>query len=450
MALYTFDDDTITGTDSVLGIGTSQQIAPSGSPNQTVSITVASGTTAFTFNPFQTVTVADAGGTANQVNLNLTFSDNAGLSGQTNGATLFTISGGSSAAVTLGQAAVTFRGTAAEAEFWLNKLFIVSTSMVDAFTITLRGRNEATPGSTVGANRAHHYAINIACYLQGTLIRTPAGEQAVEMLRAGDSVVTLDGSAKTVKWIGHRSYEAEFGASEAFVRPVVFKAGSLGGGLPVRDLKVSPQHGMLIDGAMVPAAALVNGVSIVRDQNPGDVSYFHIELDGHEAVFAEGAASETFVDHDSRAMFDNADEYNLIYGTSAPRPAEQPRLEEGFQLSAIRRRLAEIAGIVAGPNAVGPVAGHLESLENGILTGWLVDSAAAEAVEAEVLVDGEVVGRVVANRYRSDLDQAGIGGGRGGFSISLPASAERLEQVTVRRVLDGQVLVGGVLETAGA
>ena len=282
------------------------------------------------------------------------------------------------------------------------------------------------------------------------MIRTPAGEQAVEMLRAGDSVVTLDGNAKPVKWIGHRSYEAEFGASEVFVRPVVFKAGSLGGGLPVRDLKVSPQHGMLIDGAMVPAAALVNGVSIVRDENPGDVSYFHIELEGHEAVFAEGAASETFVDHDSRAMFDNADEYNLIYGTSAPRPTEQPRLEEGFQLAAIRRRLAEIAGIAAGPNAVGPVAGHLERLENGILTGWLVDAAAAEAVEAEVLVDGEVVGRVMANRYRADLDQAGIGGGRGGFSIALPASAERLEQVSVRRVLDGQVLVGGVLETARA
>lgn len=156
------------------------------------------------------------------------------------------------------------------------------------------------------------------------------------------------------------------------------------------------------------------------------------------------------MDHDSRAMFDNADEYNLIYGTSAPRPTEQPRLEEGYQLAAIRRRLAEIAGIAAGPNAVGPVAGHLERLENGILTGWLVDAAAAEAVEAEVLVDGEVVGRVMANRYRADLDQAGIGGGRGGFSIALPASAERLEQVTVRRVLDGQVLVGGVLETARA
>ncbi len=443
MATMIFDDDTIIGDNLVAGATGTAQVPGTGSTN-TITVGLA---TSFTFNPFADVTVADAGLT-DAVNFRLGFAENPDLGATTSGPTLFTVSGGSSAAVAINSAALTFLGTAADAQTFLRSLFIVTSAITDTFTITLRGRNEAN-SANAGGVRNINYAI-VPCYLRGTMIRTPAGEQAVEMLRAGDSVVTLDGNAKPVKWIGHRSYEAEFGASEVFVRPVVFKAGSLGGGLPVRDLKVSPQHGMLIDGAMVPAAALVNGVSIVRDENPGDVSYFHIELEGHEAVFAEGAASETFVDHDSRAMFDNADEYNLIYGTSAPRPTEQPRLEEGFQLAAIRRRLAEIAGIAAGPNAVGPVAGHLERLENGILTGWLVDAAAAEAVEAEVLVDGEVVGRVMANRYRADLDQAGIGGGRGGFSIALPASAERLEQVSVRRVLDGQVLVGGVLETARA
>jgi hypothetical protein len=266
----------------------------------------------------------------------------------------------------------------------------------------------------------------------------------------GDLVTTADGSTKPVKWVGHRTYEAEFGASEAFVRPVVFTAGSLGGGLPVRDLKVSPQHAMLIDGVMVPAAALVNDVSIVRDVAPGAITYFHIELDGHEAILAEGAATETFVDNNSRALFDNADEYNLIHGTASARPVEQPRLEEGFQLAAIRRRLAEIAGITAGTAATGPVKGHLERIADGVLQGWLVDTVGTDAVEAEVLVDGEVVGRVVANRYRGDLDQAGVRGGRGGFSIALPASAERLEQVSLRRVIDGQVLTAPAAETVRA
>jgi hypothetical protein len=226
----------------------------------------------------------------------------------------------------------------------------------------------------------------------------------------------------------------------------VFKAGSLGAGLPVRDLKVSPQHAVLIDGVMVPAAALVNGTSIVRDESKTDVTYFHIEMEGHEAVFAEGAPAETFVDHDSRAMFDNADEYNLLYGTAAVRPTEQPRLEEGFQLAAIRRRLAG----VAAPAAAGPMMGNLERIEGGVLHGWVIDAAGAEAVEAEVLVDGESVGRIVANRYRADLDQAGLAGGRGGFTMALPASVESLSQVSLRRVVDGKVLAAATVETVGA
>lgn len=445
MATFTFDDDTIIGGGLVAGVPGSEEIGANGA---SVTISVGTAITSFSFNPFSSVTVSDGTTGTDAVVMTLLFSNNTGIDGAatTNNPTLFAVNGTVTQTATLG-GSIGFSGTATAAQAWLQSVLLVTTDLNDAFTIAIRGRNQAN-SSTVGT-RTLHYGI-VPCYMQGTMIRTPDGEQAVEMLRAGDQVVTLDGSAKTVKWIGHRSYEAEFGAGEVFVRPVVFKAGSLGGGLPVRDLKVSPQHGMLIDGAMVPAAALVNDVSIVRDEAPGDVTYFHIELEGHEAVFAEGAPSETFVDHDSRALFDNADEYNLLHGTATARPAEQPRLEEGFQLAAIRARLADIAGIPASPTMVGPVNGQLERIEGGLLHGWLADMAGTQAVEAEVLVDGEVVGRVIANRYRGDLDQAGIVGGRGGFTFALPASAERLEQVSLRRILDGKVLVGGVLEAAQA
>jgi hypothetical protein len=200
---------------------------------------------------------------------------------------------------------------------------------------------------------------------------------------------------------------------------------------------------------MVPAAALVNGVSIVRDQVDSDVTYFHVEMEGHEAILAEGAPAETFVDHDSRAIFDNADEYGLLYGSAGAKVQEIARLEEGFQLAAIRRRLADLAGI-ATPAAAGAVMGNLERIENGVLTGWVIDSAGADAVEADVLVDGEAVARVVANRYRADLDQAGLADGRGGFSVAVPASAQSLGQITLRRVADGQVLAAPVVETVAA
>jgi hypothetical protein len=91
--------------------------------------------------------------------------------------------------------------------------------------------------------------------------------------------------------------------------------------------------------------------------------------------------------------------------------------------------------------ANGALKGHVERLEGGVLEGWVMDETAnAAPVELDVLVDGEVVARVLANRYRTDLDHAGLAGGRCAFSVTLPASAVRLSQVVVRRAQDGAVL----------
>ena len=454
MGTMTFLDDTVDGLPGAGAGAVTITVAPDGNNN-------------YTFNPFNTTgsfvstaTVVDASGPDN-LTLRLIFSDAAGDDAG-DGMKLFnyvggsfvqdsgtwTGVGGSYVQVNQGGAGSTINsvastdGTAAQVEGWLQTMYIIGGDFNDAFRISLRGLDSSgVLGSTFS------FTYTIACFMQGTMIATPAGERAVEALQAGDLVTTLDGTAKKVKWIGHRTYEDEFGASEAFVRPVLFRAGSLGGGLPTRDLKVSPQHAMMIDGVMVPAGALVNGVTILRDTPVADVTYFHVELDGHEAIFAEGAATETFIDHNSRAIFDNADEYSLLYGNAATEVQEIARLEEGVQLAAIRATLADIAGIVAIP-AAGKLQGNLERLEDGMLTGWVIDSAGADAVVADVLAGGEVVARVVANRYRADLDQAGLNGGRGGFTVALPASIDSLTQVSLRRVVDGQMLAGAVLEVA--
>jgi hypothetical protein len=84
---------------------------------------------------------------------------------------------------------------------------------------------------------------------------------------------------------------------------------------PHSDLYVSPWHAVYIDGVLIPAKYLVNGLSIVADAKPEAVSltYFHIELDTHEAILAEGLAVESFRRNDSDA-FDNADEYVRLHG----------------------------------------------------------------------------------------------------------------------------------------
>jgi len=305
------------------------------------------------------------------------------------------------------------------------------TSDKDAFTINFTLTDTTSHDST-----SFQENFRTACYVPGTRIATPSGEVAVENLQIGDLVATTSGVAKPVKWIGRRSYTAATVAGNSNLQPVVIRKDALGAGLPHRDLMVSPMHSMLIDEVLVPAAALVNGVSIVRRETAGAAEYIHVELDQHEMIFAEGAPAETFVDDNSRAMFENVSEYYDLYGIAeSARGFSVPRIEEGYQVEAIRRRIAGQAPRMGAP---GSMAGHVEQLDDGMLEGWVMDRANPTApVELEVLVDGEIVATVLANRYRADLDRAGLSGGRCGFSVAMPASAETLAQIEVRRSSDG-------------
>ena len=281
-----------------------------------------------------------------------------------------------------------------------------------------------------------------ACYAPGTRIATPGGETRVEDLQIGDGVVTAAGVAKPIKWIGRRSYDAETASACPNLRPVLIRKGALAENVPHRDLRVSPMHALFVDEVFVPAAALVNGVSILRSETGGEIHYLHVELENHEVIFAEGAPAESYVDDDSRAMFDNAAEYYDLYGIAAAgRRFCAPRLEEGYQLEAIRHHLALRAGTIAAAIVPGELAGHVERLEDGVLEGWVMDRAnPAAPVELEVLLDGETVAAVLANRYRVDVDRAGFASARCGFSVAMPAAAASLAQVEVRRRADGSNL----------
>ena len=186
--------------------------------------------------------------------------------------------------------------------------------------------------------------ISVACYCPGTRIATPDGQVAIETLAIGDLVLTADGRAEPIRWIGRRSYAGRFLAANPKVHPIRFRKGSLGKGLPRRDLVVSPQHAMFIEGMLIPARCLVNGSSIAIDHDRDLVEYIHLELANHDVILAEGAASETFMDDDSRAMFQNAAEYAAMY-PDAPEPSGfyAARLESGYEVEAIRAKLANMA-----------------------------------------------------------------------------------------------------------
>src|ERR1700716_3436145 len=100
-------------------------------------------------------------------------------------------------------------------------------------------------------------------------------------------------AGRRLGWLGRQTVSLGF-ADPLRVLPIRIKAGALGDNIPSRDLLLSPDHAVLIDDVLIQAGALVNGVSIIRETNvPQTFTYYHIELDGHELILAEGAPAET-------------------------------------------------------------------------------------------------------------------------------------------------------------
>ncbi len=282
-----------------------------------------------------------------------------------------------------------------------------------------------------------------ACFAPGTRIATPAGPRPVEALAIGDLVATAGGPARKVRWIGRRRYDAATVAANPQLHPVHIRAGALAPGRPDRDLVLSPQHAVLVQGdaatgpLLVPAAALVNGASITQPTHAGPLAYLHVELDRHALLLAEDAEVESFADEASRALFDNAAEFRLLYPNAAPAPPPMPRTESGPALERARQRLAARAGLAPTQASLGALVGHVERIERGILEGWAMDSASPDT-PVELLVETPLGRRrTLANAWRGDLHRAGIGSARHGFRVPL---GPRATVVTVRRAGDGAEL----------
>ena len=153
------------------------------------------------------------------------------------------------------------------------------------------------------------------CFAPGTMIATETGEAAVETLKIGDMVRTAAGKLVPVVWIGRHTAAKKFAGKR--MEPVRFAAGSLGAGLPHSDLIVTQDHGMVIDGLVINASALVNGSDIdfiALDALPERVVYYHVETETHDVILANGTTSETYVDIPNRKVFDNYAEYLALYG----------------------------------------------------------------------------------------------------------------------------------------
>jgi len=148
------------------------------------------------------------------------------------------------------------------------------------------------------------------------MIRTSEGERKIEDLVVGDLLPTVFGEMRPIQWIGRYRYRKSHPAN-AWVRtilPIRIARSALGPDVPRADLYISEAHALLIDGVLVAAGNLVNDTTILRydARELDELEFFHIKLERHDVIYAEGAPTETLLEVDESAV--NFAEYLRQYG----------------------------------------------------------------------------------------------------------------------------------------
>ena len=156
-----------------------------------------------------------------------------------------------------------------------------------------------TTASADGAN------VSALCFLPDTLILTPAGQIEVQDLHVGDAVTTFGGTQRPVTWIGTGSVLATRGRRGP-ATPVIVRKSALAPNVPTQDLRVTRGHSFLFDNVLIPVEFLVNHRSIAWDDRAREVAVYHVELDTHDILLANGAPAESYRDDGNRRLFRNA------------------------------------------------------------------------------------------------------------------------------------------------
>jgi hypothetical protein len=177
------------------------------------------------------------------------------------------------------------------------------------FTFNVGAAVLSLGGQATGSGLAESFTPSFAppCFATGTMIATDSGAQAVETLAVGQVLRLATGETAAVRWLGHRDVDCARHPCPQEVWPVCISADAIAPGLPARDLWLSPDHAIALDGALVPVRYLVNGATI-RQVPRARVGYWHVELDAHALLLAEGLAAESYLDTGNRGAFANAPE----------------------------------------------------------------------------------------------------------------------------------------------
>jgi hypothetical protein len=188
-----------------------------------------------------------------------------------------------------------------------------------------------------------------AYFARGTCISTAHGEVAVEALQVGDSVITLSGE-KSIRWVGRRLINLAAHPCPKTVAPVRIRGGAFDDSMPRRDLMLSPDHAIFVDDMLICVRQLLNGTTIAQEQTITSVEYFHVELEEHDVLLAEGLPAESYLSTANQGFFEDADSQLALYPDpmdSAPAPQDitsyRPYVPDAARIKPIWQRLADRA-----------------------------------------------------------------------------------------------------------
>jgi Hint domain len=224
---------------------------------------------------------------------------------------------------------------------------------------TLAGSKPARAQFGITCDEDPNCPLKLKCFLRGTQIWTPLGEKRIEDLRVNNLVVTSLGEAKPIQWISARRHERRPGQKWADeIAPIRVARSALGPNTPHRDLYLSRYHCLYLDGVLIPVVDLINDSTIARyrTEDLREIEYFHIKLERHSVIYAEGAPCETLLGA-AAAASENV-EFSLPEKPAAPilgyngrramlrgrlRSAISPLIDIRTKLDIVRDDLAERA-----------------------------------------------------------------------------------------------------------
>jgi hypothetical protein len=141
------------------------------------------------------------------------------------------------------------------------------------------------------------------------------------------------------------------------VAPVRIQRGAFADDMPHRDLLVSPDHAIFVDGKLICARQLMNGTTIRQERDWTAIDYYHVELDQHAILLAEGLPAESYIDTGNSGFFSNSGEPLVLHPDLTDKtnyPTREagsyvPFVSDEANVQSVWQRLADRAAAISQP-----------------------------------------------------------------------------------------------------